>query len=430
MPRRLPIPELALVVLVGPAGSGKSTFAARHFGETEVVSSDRCRALVADDERDQAATSAAFELLQTIVEKRLRRGRLTVVDATSVTPEARRPLLALARRAHVPAVAVVFDLPLEVCVARDEARTRTVGAAVIERHCEDLHRSLRSIGTEGFRQVHTFRTQEEVEDARVLRMPLPSNRKAERGPFDLIGDVHGCWQELRELLGDLGWQVEQEDGRFHLHHPEGRRLVFVGDLVDRGPGVVSTLQLAMDAVADGQALCVAGNHEAKLLRKLQGHDVRLTGGLQQTLEQLQDTDSSFRQRLHGFLATLPHHLQLDGGNLVVAHGGMPARLQGRDSPKVQSTALYGETLPRRNRDERPVRVDWAEQYRGEALVVYGHTPVPEPRVQNRTVNLDTGCVFGGRLTALRYPECEFVSVPARQVWAEQWVPAVAPTGVA
>lgn len=424
MPRRLPIPELALVVLVGPAGAGKSTFASRHFGETEVVSSDRCRALVADDEGDQSATRDAFDVLHTIVERRLRRGRLTVVDATNVTPEARRPLLALARRAHVPAVGIVFDLPLEVCVERDARRERRAGAEAIERHLADLHRSLGRMGREGFRNVHVFRTPEEVDDATVLRVPLPSNRKSERGPFDIVGDVHGCWDELRALLDGLGWEVELRGGRFHLHHPEGRKLVFLGDLVDRGPGIVPTLQLAMDAVASGVALCISGNHEAKLLKKLQGHDVRISGGLRETLDQLEETDAAFRQRLRGFLATLHHHYQLDGGRLVVAHGGLPAHMQGRDSPKVQSTALYGDA-PRRDAGGKLVRGDWTATYHGDALVVYGHTPVEEPRIRNGTVNIDTGCVFGGRLTALRYPEGEFVSVPAQRAYAVQR-PAAAP----
>ena len=391
-----------------------------------MVSSDRCRALVSDDEGDQSASRDAFDLLHFLVEKRLRRGRLTVVDATSVTPEARRALLVLARRSHVPAVAVVFDLPVEVCAARDEARRRRVGRQVIQRQLDDLHRTLGHMGREGFRHVHTFRSAADVEGASILRMPLPSNRKAESGPFDVIGDLHGCFRELRSLLERLGWTVSQHEGRFHLHHPEGRKLVFLGDLLDRGPGIVEVLQLAMDAVAEGTALAISGNHEAKLLRKMQGRDVRVSGGLQETLDQLESTDAAFRQRLRGFLATLPHHYQLDGGRLVVAHGGLPARLQGRDSPKVQSTALYGEISGRLDENGLPERRDWAEAYRGDALVVYGHTPVPEPRVVNGTVNIDTGCVFGGKLTALRYPEGDLVSVPAFEAYAEERQASYAP----
>ena len=415
---RLPIPELSLVLLVGPAGSGKSTFARRHFGRTEVVSSDECRALVADDEGDQSATRDAFDLLHVLVEKRLRRGRLTVVDATNVRPEARQPLLVLARRAHVPAVAIVFDQPLDLCVARDAARPRCVGPDVVERHAAELHRSLPHLGREGFRHVHALRRPADLDDTQITRVALPSNRKAERGPFDVIGDLHGCFDELVALLATMGWEVRSGEGRFHVRHPEGRKLVFLGDLVDRGPRIIDVLQLVMDAVADDVAVCVAGNHEAKLLRKLQGKDVRPTGGLQQTLEQLEATDAAFHQRLLGFLSTLPHHVQLDEGRLVAAHGGLPARLQGRDSPKVQAVALYGETTGQLDEQGFPERRDWAEAYRGDALVVYGHTPVEEPRACNGTVNIDTGCVFGGRLTSLRYPEGDLVSVPATRAYAE------------
>lgn len=425
-PVRLPIPELSLVLLAGPAGSGKSTFAKRHFGASEVVSSDECRAMVADDPGDQSATRDAFDLLHVIVEKRLRRGRLTVIDATNVLPEARRPLLVLAKRAHVPVVALVFDLPLDLCIARDAGRARSVGPAVVEKHQADLRRSLPHLGREGYRSVHVFRRPDDVDASSLVRVPLPSNRKSERGPFDVIGDLHGCYDELRALLDRLGWEVRHENGRFHVRHPEGRTLVFLGDLVDRGPGIVPALQLVMDAVADGVALCVMGNHEAKLLRKLHGKDVRVSGGLQQTLEQFEETDAAFLQRLEGFLSTLPHHYQLDDGRLVVAHGGLPARLQGRDSPKVQAVALYGETTGQFDDQGYPERRDWAEGYRGDALVVYGHTPVDEPHARNGTVNIDTGCVFGGKLTALRYPEGDLVSVQAARAYAEQRVVQAAP----
>lgn len=414
---RLPIPELALVLLVGPAGSGKSTFAGRHFAPTQVISSDTCRAMVADDEGDQSATRDAFDLLHFVVEKRLRRGRLTVVDATNVDPEARRPLLALARKHHVPAVAIVFDLPLDLCVARDRQRRRSVGREAIERQHQQLRASLPLIGKERFRQIHRFHGEQAVEQARVTLVPLPSNRKQERGPFDVIGDVHGCFDELVALLAKLGWSVEDRGGRFAVRHPEGRRLVFVGDLVDRGPKIPQVLRLAMDAIADGVAYCVAGNHEAKLLRKLQGREVRIGGGLEQTLAQLEHEESAFLERLYAFLSTLPHHLQFDEGRLVVAHGGLPAPMQGRDSPRVQAVALYGETTGGFDESGHPIRRDWAADYHGPATVVFGHTPVEEPVLRNGTANIDTGCVFGGSLTAYRYPEGELVQVKAERAWA-------------
>src|ERR1700736_6074280 len=136
---------------MGPAGAGKSTFAKAHFKPTEVVSSDVCRALVADEESDQTATAAAFQLLHLIVRLRLSRRRLTVVDAVNARPEDRRPLLELAREHDCAAVAIVFDLPEEVCAERDAGRTgRKVGLRPIQLQRRELTRSLGPLPGEGF----------------------------------------------------------------------------------------------------------------------------------------------------------------------------------------------------------------------------------------------------------------------------------------
>ena len=199
------IPELSLVVLIGPSGCGKSTFARKHFKATEVLSSDAFRALVADDENDQSATTDAFAALHYVAARRLARGRLTVIDATNVQPEARKPLVALARQHHVLPVALVLDLPERVCHERNRSRAdRDFGPHVIRNQRSQLHRSLRGLGREGFRHVHVLKTQDEVEAAMIQRQPLWNNRKADRGPFDIIGDVHGCCDELEALLYQLG----------------------------------------------------------------------------------------------------------------------------------------------------------------------------------------------------------------------------------
>ena len=183
-------PELALVVLIGTSGSGKSTFARRHFRPTEVISSDYCRGLVADDENDQSATGPAFEVLQYIAGKRLAAGRLTVVDATSLRPEDRKPLVALARQHHMLPVALVFDLPESLCRERNRTRTdRDFGEHVIRNQHQNLRRSLRGLEREGFRHVTVFRSVEEVDAAALIREPLWNNKKSKSGPFDIIGDV-------------------------------------------------------------------------------------------------------------------------------------------------------------------------------------------------------------------------------------------------
>lgn len=416
------IPELSLVVLMGASGSGKSTFARRHFLPTEVLSSDHCRALVSDNENDQAATVDAFEVLHFIAGKRLERGKLVVIDATNVQAEARKPLLALARHYHVLPVALVLNLPERLCHERNTGRAdRQFGPHVVARQTGDLRRSLRNLEREGFRHVHVLSTPEEVEAAELRRQPLWTDRRGERGPFDLIGDVHGCYDELAGLLAELGYEVREEregEPRITVLPPEGRRALFLGDLVDRGPRTPDVLRLAMGMVEAGTALCVPGNHDMKLLRKLRGRNVQVTHGLERTLEQLEGETPEFRERVVRFLDGLVSHYVLDGGKLVAAHAGMRREYQGRSSGRVRDFALYGETTGETDEFGLPVRYNWAAEYRGEARVVYGHTPVPEPEWINRTINLDTGCVFGGALTALRYPELELVSVPARHTYAQ------------
>ena len=256
---KITLPRLSLVVLIGASGSGKSTFAARHFRETEVLSSDACRALVSDDENDQAATKDAFDVLHFIAGKRLASGKLAVVDATSVQREARRPLVELARAHHVLPVAIVFDVPEKLCLERNAARPdRDFGPRVVRRQRSELKRSLKGLSREGFRRVFVLRTPEEIDAAEIEREPSWTDRSWDRGPFDIIGDVHGCHDELVLLLGKLGYVVA-EDGSSAVH-PEGRRAVFLGDLVDRGPDVPGVLRLAMGMVERGSALCVPGNH--------------------------------------------------------------------------------------------------------------------------------------------------------------------------
>lgn len=413
------IPDLSLVLLIGPSGSGKSTFARKHFLPTEVVSSDHCRALVSDDENDQTATKDAFDLLNEIVRKRLARGRLTVVDATNVQPEARRPLIALAKQYHVFAEAIVFDLSESLCQDRNALRAdRKFGPHVVHNQCQQLRRSLRGLEREGIRHVFRLRGTEEVEAVAMNRHPLWSNRKTEHGPFDIIGDVHGCFAELLELLGKLGYTVSETDSVYRLESTGGRKLVFAGDLVDRGPSSVEVLRFVRDAVRSGQALCVPGNHDIRLMRALRGRDVKQTHGLAETMKQLDQEPAEFRTEIASFLHGLVSHCVLDDGKLVVAHAGLKESMHGRGSGAVREFALYGETTGETDEFGLPVRYNWASDYRGMALVVYGHTPVPEPLLLNNTINIDTGCVFGGKLTALRYPEREIVSVGAHRMYYE------------
>ncbi|MCW2776192.1 MAG: metallophosphoesterase [Nocardioides sp.] len=423
------MPERGLVLLVGVSGSGKSTFAARHFLPTQVVSSDFCRGLVADDENDQDATRDAFDVLHYIVGTRLRRGLLTVVDATNVQQTARAALIELARDHDVLVDAIVLDVPETVAQERNRHRPdRAFGGHVVARQHRDLQKGLSRMGRR-MRRVHVLRGEEEIAAATVVTERSWNDRRDLTGPFDIVGDVHGCASELRTLLTDLGWSLEADErGRaIGATHPEGRTAVFVGDLVDRGPDTPGALRLVMGMVAAGTALCVSGNHEAKLVRALKGNDVTVSHGLAESLTQLAEEPEDFRAAALAFMSGLISHYVLDDGRLVVAHAGLKEAYHGRSSGRVRSFALYGDTTGETDEFGLPVRYPWAREYRGRAMVVYGHTPVPETEWVNNTICLDTGAVFGGALTALRYPTKEIVSVPAEQQWFEPVRPLAPPT---
>lgn len=411
----LEIPELSVVALIGASGAGKSTFARAHFAPTEVLSSDVFRGLVSDDETDQSVSGAAFDALYYLAAKRLELGRLTVIDATNVQRDARAGVLRLAKDHDCLAVAIVLNIPEAVCRQRNEGRPeRRFGPHVIANQARGLRQSIKSLRREGFRYVYVL-DESDVADCQITRTPLWNNRLDESGPFDIIGDVHGCYRELCQLLSQLGYSVDAD------HHtaepPAGRRAVFVGDLVDRGPGSVDVLRLVMAMVATGAAYCVPGNHEVKLLKKLRGRDVQLTHGLDLTVAQLAEQPAEFSQAVATFIDSLVSHLVFDHGALVVAHAGLIEKYQGRASGRVREFCLYGDTTGETEEYGLPVRLPWANDYRGRALVVYGHTPVVEPAQINHTICIDTGCVFGGKLTAYRYPEGEFVAVPGERQYA-------------
>lgn len=462
IPLSIPIPSHALVLLVGPSGCGKSTFARRQFRPSEVLSSDTFRELVADDENDQAATMDAFQALHLVAAARLKRARLTVVDATNLRRSARQPLLRLAANRRRPVVAIVFDLPPVVIANRNATRTdRHLPDAALEQQRRLLASALRDLPTEDLEAIVVLGSVEEVDTAKVDRVerrlsaarppqrsaaaarpsppqgrhrnagqgdgppgrltPAAVDRRDDHGPFDIIGDVHGCADELVELLERLGYRVERSgigsvQPAYSIRSDSGRRIVLLGDLVDRGPATPDVLALAMAIVGQGVGHVVIGNHDWKLLRALWGRHVRISHGLAESLAQLDAAPPAFRAAVAAFLASLPGHLVLDSGRLVVAHAGLRADLQGSRSGPARDFAMYGETTGESDEFGLPVRVNWALEYAGSASVVYGHTAVREPEWINDTIDIDTGCVFGGRLTALRWPGRELVFVNARRTY--------------
>ena len=422
------IPEFSMVMMAGPSGSGKSTLAGRLFQPTEVLSSDTFRAIIADDPNEQSASREAFLLLHTALEARLRNRRLTVVDATNLEAEHRKRMMEIARENDAHIVAILMDIPIALCMERNlQPGGRNISDRRMRRQHGLMRRSRRGLRKEGFRQIITVSSPEEADRMEITRAKSRADRRELVGPFDIIGDVHGCHLELQELLEKLGYDVGLG---MTYEHPEGRTAVFLGDLVDRGPASDGVLMTVMSMVEMGTALCVEGNHENKLSRKLRGRNVQVSHGLAETLEQLENNLPEFRAQVAEFLRGLNSHYVLDGGRLAVTHAGIREQHLLRSSRRVRDFCLYGETNGETDEWGLPVRLDWAQGYRGDALVVYGHTPVADPQFVNNTLCIDTGCVFGGKLTALRYPEREMMSVDARRTYYESVKPVGARAGEA
>ncbi|MBQ7623854.1 MAG: polynucleotide kinase-phosphatase [Clostridia bacterium] len=413
---KIRIPEFSLIALVGATSSGKTTFAKKHFKPTEVLSSDFFRAMVSDDENDQSVSKEAFDLLYCATEKRLRLMKTTVIDATNVQQSARKRIIELAKEHDVHPVAIVLNVPEKELFARNAARPdRGYPERVVAKQSYDLKRSIKNLSKEGFRFIFVLDSEQEINGVEIIRTKLWNDKKDEHGPFDIIGDVHGCFDELCELLTKLGYTFDKETG---FSHPGGRKAIFCGDLCDRGPKNVEVLSLVMKAVKSGNAFAVPGNHDMKLYKYLCGRAVQQTHGLERTVAEIEGESEEFKKEVKEFLRTLVSHYVFDDGKLAVSHAGLKEEYVGRGSPRVRDFCIFGETTGETDEYGLPVRVDWASCYRGKATVVYGHIPRTDVLSMNGTYCIDTGCVFGGKLTAYRYPEREIADVPAKAVYYE------------
>ncbi|WP_062048094.1 bis(5'-nucleosyl)-tetraphosphatase PrpE [Bacillus sp. JCM 19034] len=238
--------------------------------------------------------------------------------------------------------------------------------------------------------------------------------------IDIIGDIHGCYNELILLIKKLGYEQEQNG---FVHKTESRKLAFVGDLTDRGPRSLDVIRLVYELVQQDQAYYVPGNHCDKLYRYFIGRNVQIKHGLETTVAELNAlTKFEFQQIKKQFMQLVdqsPLYHILDKSRLIIAHAGIRTSDIGKRNKRIKSFVLYGDITGETNPDGTPVRRDWALHHHGSEWIVYGHTPTKEVRFFNHTVNLDTGCVFGGALSALRYPEMEVVQVPSEQPFQKE-----------
>lgn len=445
------IPNPSLVVMVGVSGSGKTTLASKitkmlfcdeadprkHMNRNYChIGSDECRAIVCGDPRNQSCTPNAFAVFRSIIDNRLAYRQFTIADATNLRSEDRNSLVRIAKANHLPVVAIVLHAPHEICVTRNEGRTERP-AELVKKQSRTIANDMRWIQKEGFDAVyHVDGTNEGMAAHTFTFETLPCEQyKSLTGPFDIIGDIHGCADELKELLRKLGYaDRENDNGEIWYHSQTRRTAVFLGDLCDRGNQNVEALKIVLSMVEHGHALWCPGNHDRKLARVLRG--VGASGnfskyGIGKTLEELlvlskrvaedelsPDTspaDNALAQRFLKVFDTLPDHYVLDGGRLVVAHAGLTEKYHGRVGKDVMEAALYGVEKDGKTQDadKMPEREDWAASYKGRAVVVYGHNHVQRAIWRNNTICIDTDCVQGGELTALRYPERELVAVKAK-----------------
>lgn len=433
-------PKSGLVILIGISGSGKSTWAQEQFVESQILSSDTLRGMLTDDVTNQDCSKDAFEVLKSLVELRLSYGKLSVVDATNLKRPARKTWLELAKLHNVPAVVIYFDVPIQMCLQRQETRDRQVPAEVVQRQAGSLNNIEGNLKTEGWNGILKVTPAQErgstcVEILQEWNSPRVISEdstgvRIKHPKLDIIGDVHGCHDELIELLEKMGWFQDENEG---WRHPENRFLVFVGDLTDRGPDSLAVLELVARLIESQQALLILGNHDHKLGRWLNGKRVQVKHGLQTTTSEFGQLEpQQLIESRERYLSMLEHaplwarwypenqEAEQTAEQLVIAHAAWSPELNGASSARITSYCLYGPNTGEMV-DGLPQRLDWKIDYPKNApFCVVGHTAFDGPVVErNNTMCIDTACVFGGRLTGLKWPSKEVFQVEAKLVYEEK-----------
>lgn len=378
------LPEIACVLVHGGRHQAARALAERCFARDEII---------------DMSVDAPAALAQTL-KQRVIAGQMTAIVEGGSPSGAHKLRVALAS------------------VARDNYARRFGLVLPDARHGEP--NIVERLKGDGYREVFEI-SADAIDGVEIRRLRMPTDQRHEVGSFDIIGDVHGCCDELEALLVQLGyrlaWSGHGPDKRVSITAPAGRRAIFAGDLVDRGPRSADVLRIVMEMFETGSALLVPGNHDVRFLRWLEDQKVSITHGLDATIASLAGESEAFRASVARMLKSLWSHLWLDGGRLAVAHAGILAPMIGRATPRVRQFCLYGDTSGDRDGNGLPIRYHWALDYRGETTVVYGHTPVADAEWLNNTLCIDTGCCFGGKLTALRWPEREIVTAPAARAYA-------------
>lgn len=438
------LPHSGIVLLVGPSNSGKTTLLnqwiqEQQILESEVVSSDQFRVLVSDvefiswngrpkEEADalydeyQQISKEAFAAMDYIVAKRCRLNKLTFIDATHLREDEREKYVQMAKKYHVPAIAIVLNVSETELLRRDNERAFPREKNRIKQQYQNFKKTLRSIKKEGFRRYYLY-GEEELEVLNINRSGNPLLIDVGNG-IDFIGDIHGCFDEFIEILGKLGYQ-ENEEGYFV--HPEGRRIFSLGDILSRGPRSLETLQFFQKHVAAGLAYMIDSNHGWKIARWLDGKNVKLAHGDENVAAEFEEFEQQFgaeetlrlKDGIKKLLLEAKSHyiIQKNGVNAAVAvHAGIKDHYMGKQSHRISDFCRYGDT-DGLDENGKPIRRDWTFAHQSSELILWGHDPKPQPLLVNNTLNIDQGVVFGGSLTAYRYPEKQFVSVKAKQDYA-------------
>lgn len=413
-----------LVILAGMPASGKTTLRDKilktpGLEHAVVISLDELRAKHGRNQSDQSATGKAVEEAHRLLEEHLSANHLVVWDATSLIPEHRKTLLDAAKKHRVHSHLIVLNTNLEKAKENDAYRKnqnqRYVGEEILEKMSQNLEKTLQQVHKENYDTTDIL-TWEDLQNLQVVSKKLPFDHEEKTGPFDIIGDVHGTYTELKELIEKLGHKIVGEHPNAYVETHGGRTLLFLGDLTDRGNENKKVLSVIHNTYKKGNALVVKGNHDDKLLRYLKGNPIKINDGMEKTIEELEN-DPQFKETIKNWLATLPCHIILDGGKLVAAHAGLDETLQGRIGKKPDQIALYGNPSGVAN-DRR----NFAADYKGEAFVVYGHYAGVKPVETPHSICLDTGSVFGNTLTALKWPEKTITQVQAKDTYtqSEKW----------